>query len=53
MSCAVASVLSLPLVTAEAATQSFAYTGGEQVFSVPAGVTSLHVVAIGAREPAR
>jgi hypothetical protein len=32
---------------AQATTQTFAYTGGEQVFVVPAGVTTLHVVAIG------
>jgi hypothetical protein len=32
---------------AQAATQTFGYTGSEQVFVVPAGVTTLHVVAIG------
>jgi len=32
---------------AQAATQTFTYTGGEQVFVVPAGVTTLHVVVIG------
>ena len=35
--------------TAQAATQRFAYTGGEQVFTVPAGVRSLHAVGVGAR----
>jgi hypothetical protein len=34
--------------SAQAATSTFFYTGGEQTFTVPAGVTSLHVVAIGA-----
>lgn len=33
---------------AHATTLTFLYTGGEQTFTVPAGVTSLHVVAIGA-----
>jgi hypothetical protein len=32
---------------AQAATQTYTYTGGEQTFTVPAGVFSLHVVAIG------
>lgn len=30
-----------------AASQTFRFTGGEQTFTVPAGVTSIHVVAIG------
>ena len=30
-------------------TTTFAFTGTERLFPVPAGVTSLHVVAIGAR----
>jgi hypothetical protein len=34
---------------AAAATQSFFFTGGEQTYTVPAGVSSVHVVAIGAR----
>jgi hypothetical protein len=29
--------------------QGFSYTGGEQTFTVPAGVSSVHVVAIGGR----
>ena len=29
--------------------QGFPYTGGEQTFTVPAGVTSVHVVAVGGR----
>ncbi len=32
-----------------ATTTSFGFTGGEQTFTVPAGVTSIHVVAIGGR----
>ncbi len=32
---------------AQAATQTFAYTGAEQTFTVPAGVTSVNVFAIG------
>lgn len=34
-------------VPARAATRTFGYTGGEQIFTVPAGNFSLHVVAIG------
>jgi len=34
---------------ASASTTVFAYTGGEQTYTVPAGVHSIHVVAIGAR----
>lgn len=34
---------------ARAATQTFTFTGSEQTFVVPAGVTRLHVVAIGGR----
>src|SRR4051812_32215546 len=33
---------------AQADTASFAFTGAEQTFTVPAGVSSMHVVAIGA-----
>ena len=33
---------------AETTTQTFTYTGGEQMFTVPPGVFSVHVVAIGA-----
>jgi len=32
-----------------ATTQAFAFTGTEQTFTVPTGVTSLHVVAVGAK----
>ncbi len=32
---------------AQATTQTFIYTGAEQTFKVPGGVTSIHVVAIG------
>ena len=32
---------------AQAATNTFGYTGGEQQFIVPQGVTSLHVLAVG------
>ncbi len=39
-----------PVVTAaQAATVTFASTGTEQVFGVPAGVRSVHVVAVGGR----
>ena len=34
---------------ARATTKSFFFTGAEQTFKVPAGVTSLHVVAVGGR----
>lgn len=40
-------VLSAGAVGAQAATQTFNYTGGEQTFTVPAGVTSVEVTAIG------
>jgi hypothetical protein len=33
---------------ASATTARFFYTGAEQTFPVPAGVSSLHVVAVGA-----
>lgn len=35
--------------SAQTVTCSYAYTGGEQQFTVPVGVRSLHVVAVGAR----
>jgi hypothetical protein len=34
---------------ASAATQSFGFTGGEQIYTVPAGVHTVHVVAVGAK----
>ena len=34
---------------ASAATQTFVSTGGEQTFTVPAGVSSLHVLVVGAK----
>src|SRR5690349_20193796 len=34
---------------AQATTATFNYTGGEQTFTVPAGVTSLNIVAVGAQ----
>src|SRR5947207_9462925 len=34
---------------AQATTATFTYTGGEQSFTVPAGVTALNIVAIGAQ----
>jgi hypothetical protein len=40
-------VLFAGAATAQAATQTFNYTGGEQTFTVPAGVTSVEVTAIG------
>jgi Glycine rich protein len=46
----VASVLALTNAAgAGATTQTFNSTGGEQTFTVPAGVTFVHVVAIGGR----
>src|SRR5438270_9121875 len=39
--------LSAPSI-AQASTKLFSYTGSEQTVTVPAGVTSIHVVAIGA-----
>src|SRR5712691_4278629 len=36
-------------VAASANTVVFSFTGGEQTFTVPAGVTGVHVVAIGGR----
>lgn len=42
-----AGLLALSVAPAQAATQAFGYTGAEQVFVVPAGVTTLHLVAIG------
>jgi len=35
------------VASAQATTLTYLYTGGEQTFTVPAGVTTLHVVAIG------
>lgn len=37
------------IAPAAAMAQTFLYTGGEQTFSVPANVTGVHIVAIGAR----
>jgi hypothetical protein len=34
--------------TAGASTQTFGFTGAEQTYTVPAGVTAIHVTAIGA-----
>lgn len=45
--CALAAVLASPVAAAQATTQTFSYTGGEQTFTVPAGVTSLEAVATG------
>lgn len=42
-----AGVLFAGAVAAQAATQTFDYTGGEQTFTVPAGVTSVELAAIG------
>lgn len=41
------STLLLGTRSAQAATQTFLFTGAEQTFKVPGGVTSVHVVAIG------
>ncbi len=45
--CGFAGVLFAGVAAAQAATQTFNYTGGEQTFTVPAGITSLEVTAIG------
>src|SRR3954469_6898411 len=47
----VAAALSLLLVpaVASASTKTFSFTGGEQTYTVPPGVTSLYITAIGAR----
>jgi len=45
---AVAGTAVFAVASAGAATQTFSFTGAEQTFTVPSGVTSLHVVAIGA-----
>ena len=41
-------VLVPPAAGAATQTQTFSYTGGEQVFTVPAGVTAVHIVGVGA-----
>src|SRR5262245_17097484 len=41
-------IVAAPIATAaDPVTQSFAYTGSEQQFVVPEGVTSIHVVLVG------
>lgn len=40
--------LTVGAASAGATTQTFTYTGSEQAFTVPAGVSTIHVVAIGA-----
>lgn len=40
-------LLTLSAAPAQAATLTFLFTGSEQEFTVPAGVTSIHVIAIG------
>ena len=47
--CTLACVLVVPAARAQAVTQTFSYTGGEQTFTVPAGVFSLEVRAVGGR----
>src|SRR6187200_3381342 len=39
--------LSIGATSAAATTQTFTYTGSEQTFTVPAGVSTIHVLAIG------
>jgi hypothetical protein len=46
--CATALALAWAAAPVQAATQTFTFTGAEQTFTVPGGVTSVHVVAIGA-----
>ena len=41
-------VSSLFAASGSAVAQTFSYTGGEQSYLVPAGVTTLHVVVVGA-----
>lgn len=41
--------LTVGATSASAATETFKYTGGEQTFTVPAGVFTIHVAAIGGR----
>jgi hypothetical protein len=43
------SLLSSANAASSSVTRTFTYTGGDQVFEVPDGVTSLDVVAVGAR----
>src|SRR4051812_25540453 len=38
-----------PAASADTVTQYFGYTGGQQSFTVPGDVTSVHVVAVGGR----
>ena len=47
LACAIAASLLWAAGSAQAVTQTFNFTGAEQPFVVPAGVTSIHVVAIG------
>jgi hypothetical protein len=49
MAGAVGAVLASSAASAQAATVDFHSTGAEQLFTVPSGVTSLQVVAIGGR----
>ena len=49
MAGAVGAVLASSAASARAATVDFHSTGAEQLFTVPSGVTSLQVVAIGGR----
>jgi acetyl esterase/lipase len=45
--CALVCVLVAPAAQAHAAAQTFQYTGGEQAFTVPAGVSNMEVLAVG------
>jgi hypothetical protein len=45
--CALVGALTWAAASAQAVTQTFNPTGGEQTFTVPAGVSSVHVVAVG------
>jgi hypothetical protein len=47
VTCALVCVLLASAAAAQATTQTFNYTGGEQTFTVPAGVTSVEVTAVG------
>lgn len=45
--CALAGLLTIGTTAAQALTQTFSYTGAEQTFTVPSGVTSVNVTAVG------
>ncbi len=46
---ALAFALAAPSKAPAAVTETFAYTGGEQIFIVPAGITSVEILAVGGK----